>query len=149
MIIEIDLELIKEIGLTPNQYIYLHCKHKEHEYTLNNIQVPILINGGWLDAEGDIGPKWLDLFASDFNDLFIQLLDAYPAIVESPNRGKRVLHAKDPDAYTNMKAKNRYRKITGEKLEKHKEIMRLLQVQLATDDLEYMQKLDTWLNNHT
>ena len=48
-----------------------------------------------------------------------------------------------------MKAKNRYRKITGEKLEKHKEIMRLLQVQLATDDLEYMQKLDTWLNNHT
>jgi len=151
MKIEIDLELLKEVGLTPNEYIYLHCKHKEHPYTVNNIQVPLLIRRKWLDEDGNIGPEWLDLFASDFNDLFIELLSVYPAIVESPDRGKRILHAKDPDAYTNMKAKNRYRKITGEKVVKHREIMRLLHVQLETDkdSLEYMQKLETWLNNYT
>jgi len=151
MIIEIDLELIKEIGLTPNQYIYLHCKHKKHEYTVNNIQVPILINSKWLNEDGTIGPQWLDLFASDFSDLFIELLNVYPAIVESPGRGKRVLHAKDPDAYTNMKSKNRYRKITGEKVTVHKEIIRLLKVQLQAevDSIGYMQNLETWLNNHT
>ena len=151
MIIEIDLDLIKELGLTPNEYIYLHCKHKEDPYTVNNIQVPILINGGWLNDEGEIGPKWLDLFASDFSDLFIELLTVYPAIVESPGRGKRVLHAKDPDAYTNMKSKNRYRKITGEKVTVHKEIIRLLKVQLQSevDSIGYMQNLETWLNNHT
>jgi hypothetical protein len=151
MIIEIDLELIKEIGLTPNQYIYLHCKHKEHEYTVNGIQVPILINCKWLDEEGNIGPKWLDLFATDFDDLFKELLDVYPAIVESPGRGKRILHAKDPNAYTNMKAKNRYRKVTNEKVVKHREIMRLLHIQLETDkeSLGYMQNLETWLNNYT
>jgi hypothetical protein len=151
MKIEIDLELLKEIGLTPNEYIYLHCKHKEHTYVVNNIQVPLLIIRQWLDEDGSIGPKWLDLFASDFNDLFIELLSVYPAIVDSPDRGKRILHAKDPDAYTNMKAKNRYRKITGEKVVKHREIMRLLHIQLETDkeSLCYMQKLETWLNNYT
>ena len=72
MKIEIDLELLKEVGLTPNEYIYLHCKHKEHSYSVNNIQVPLLIIRQWLDEDGSIGPKWLDLFASDFNDLFIE-----------------------------------------------------------------------------
>ena len=93
----------------------------------------------------------IDDLTENFDDLFKELLSVYPAIVESPGRGRRILHAKDPDAYTNMKAKNRYRKVTGERVVKHKEIIRLLKIQLETDkdSLGYMQKLETWLNNYT
>ena len=152
MKIEIDLELLDELKLTPNEYIALHCKHKGIEReSYGDLRFGHLQAEGWLDEGFELTDKWLDLFASDFNDLFIELLSVYPAIVDSPDRGKRILHAKDPDAYTNMKAKNRYRKITGEKVVKHKEIMRLLHIQLETDkeSLCYMQKLETWLNNYT
>ena len=36
----------------------------------------------------------------------------YPMKVDSPSRGVRVLHAKDPDAKANEKSKNRYNKIS-------------------------------------
>jgi hypothetical protein len=154
MKIEIDLELLEEIGLRPNEYIVLHCKHKEIEISQDldeHTGYGYLREQGWLDGSWELTDKWLNLFAADFDDLFKELIDIYPAIVESPGRGKRVLHAKDPDAYTNMKAKNRYRKVTGEKVEKHKEIIRLLKIQLETDkdSLGYMQNLETWLNNYT
>tara|TARA_R110002051_G_scaffold325315_1_gene427034 strand:- start:390 stop:923 length:534 start_codon:yes stop_codon:yes gene_type:complete len=154
MIIEIDLELLEELDLRPNEYIALHCKHKEIDICdkFNDyIHWGDLMTAGWLDGNWQITDKWLDLFAADFDNLFKELLEVYPAVVESPNRGRRVLHAKDPNAYTNMKAKNRYRKITNEKVTKHKEIIRLLQIQLETDkdSLGYMQKLETWLNNYT
>ena len=154
MKIEIDLELLEEIDLHPNEYIALHCKHKIidiFEGLDRSINYDYLIEEGWLDEGYELTDKWMDLFAADFDDLFKELLSVYPAIVESPGRGKRILHAKDPDAYTNMKAKNRYRKVTGEKVVKHKEIMRLLHIQLEADKESrgYMQNLETWLNNYT
>ena len=154
MKIEIDLELLEELDLRPNEYIALHCKHKGIDISEKfNEHIPwgYLMKEGWLEEGWELSSKWLDLFASDYNDLFKELLDVYPAIVYLPNRSKRVLHAKDPAAYTNMKAKDRYRKITGEKVAVHKEIIRLLKVQLETDkdSLGYMQNLETWLNNHT
>lgn len=152
MKIEIDLELIDELKLTPNEYIALYCKHKEIEReSYGDLRFSHLQEQGWLNEKWELADKWLLQFSEDFNDLFKELLDIYPAIVESPGRGKRILHAKDPDAYTNMKAKNRYRKITGEKVSKHKEIIRLLKVQLENDkdSIGYMQKLETWLNNYT
>ena len=48
-----------------------------------------------------------------------------------------------------MKAKNKYRKITGEKVNVHKRIMKLLNVQLSQGNLGYLQNLETWLNNYT
>jgi len=152
MKIEIDLELLDELKLTPNEYIALHCKHKEIEReSYGDLRFDYLQSEGWLNEEWELTDKWINLFAADFDDLFKELLSVYPAIVESPGRGRRVLHAKDPDAYTNMKAKNRYRKVTGEKVVKHKEIMRLLHIQLEADkdSLGYMQNLETWLNNYT
>ena len=166
MKIEIDLELLEEIGLTPTEYVFLHLIHKQSEewitctklfesMEINSLEeknMLVLIPGATkIERSMKVGQAYLDLFASDFTKLFKELIDIYPAVVQSPNRGKRVLHAKDPDAYTNMKAKNRYRKITGEKVTVHKEIIRLLKVQLETakDSLGYMQNLETWLNNHT
>ena len=152
MIIEIDLELLEEIDLHPNEYIALHCKHKSIMMTESldkSVNYNFLRIEGWIDDDYELTDKWLDLFAADYDDLFKELIEAYPAVVESPGRGKRVLHAKDPDAYSNMKAKDRYRKITKEKVHVHKRIMQLLKVQLSQGNLGYLQKLETWLNNYT
>jgi len=154
MKIEIDLELLEQLDLLPNEYIALHAKHKADEISEKldeSVNYEFLRVEGWLDDSYEVTDKWLDQFAGDFDDLFNELIEIYPAVVESPNRGRRVLHARDPNAYTNMKAKNRYRKITNEKVAKHKEIIALLKVQLEVDkdSLGYMQKLETWLNNYT
>lgn len=152
MKIEIDLELLEEIDLHPNEYIALHCKHKSIDITETldeSVNYNFLRIEGWLDDEYELTNKWLDLFAANFDDLFKELIETYPAIVESPGRGKRVLHAKDPGALSNMKAKNKYRKITGEKVNVHKRIMKLLNVQLSQGNLGYLQNLETWLNNYT
>lgn len=164
MKIEIDLELLEEIGLEPTEYIFLHLIHKQSEewitctklfinVDINSLEeknMLVLISGTTkIERSMKVGQAYLDLFASDFTDLFKELIDTYPAIVESPGRGKRVLHAKDPGALSNMKAKNKYRKITGEKVLEHKRIIGLLKVQLSQGNLEYLQNLDTWLNNYT
>ena len=154
MKIEIDLELLEELDLNPNEYICLHSKHKGidlPQMLADSFDYKYCIENEWIDEDWNLTDKWMDLFATDFDDLFKELLSVYPAIVESPGRGRRILHAKDPDAYTNMKAKNRYRKVTGEKVVKHREIMGLLHIQLVADkdSLGYMQNLETWLNNYT
>ena len=152
MKIEIDLELLEEIGLYPNEYIALHCMHKKIEISERldeSVNYGYLQEEGWLGEGWELTDKWLDLFAKDYDDLFKELIETYPAIVESPGRGKRVLHAKDPGALSNMKAKNKYRKITGEKVHVHKRIIQLLKVQLSQGNLGYMQNLETWLNNYT
>ena len=152
MKIEIDLELLEEIGLHPNEYIALYCKHKGiniSESIDESVNYEYLRDKEWLDENWELTNKWLDLFAADYDDLFKELIETYPAIVESPGRGKRVLHAKDPGALSNMKAKNKYRKITGEKVNVHKRIMKLLGVQLSQGNLGYLQNLETWLNNYT
>ena len=151
MKIEIDLELLEELQLTPNEYVFLHCAHKKinSRFFTKPYSYEDLIEAGWVDDLYNVTDKWLNLFASEYNDLFKELIETYPAIVDSPNKGKRVLHAKDPNALSNMKAKNKYRKITGEKIIEHKRIINLLKVQLSQENLAYFQNLDTWLNNYT
>ena len=152
MKIEIDLELLEELNLNPNEYLCLHSKHKGidlPQLLVDSFDYKYCIEHGWMDEDWQVTDKWLDLFAADFDELFKELIETYPAIVESPGRGKRVLHAKDPGALSNMKAKNKYRKITGEKVHVHNKIMQLLKVQLSQGGLGYLQNLETWLNNYT
>ena len=89
------------------------------------------------------------LFASDFDTMFTELIDIYPMKVTSNRGNVRILHANDPMAKANNKAKNKYKKITKNKKVMHEHIIKCLSVQLKTDDLSYMQNLETWLNNHT
>ena len=71
--------------------------------------------------------------------------------ITTSNRGIRVLHAKDPDAKANLKCKLKYKKIVGDKLYKHKSIIKCLnnQLKIERDNLGYLQNLETWINNHT
>ena len=83
--------------------------------------------------------------------MIAELVATYPFKVDSPTRGIRVLHAKDPKAASNKKARNKYKKIIGNKTHLHKYIMKCLQLQLEheKDNLGYLQNFETWINNHT
>ena len=157
MKIEIDLSLLQDIGLTPDDFTYLYMVHrKAFSYKVPLRCSPRLEIDGWIVykdkiTEHVIQQKFRDLFVSDFDSMFAELCNLYPFKVESPTRGVRVLHAKNPKAASNKKARNKYKKIVGNKPHLHKYIMKCLQLQLEheKDNLGYLQNFETWINNHT
>jgi len=160
MQLEIDINLLTENEISADDYLALYAIYRKGFKTLSNLK----LNPNWDDLQEKgfvkIGPegydtyivrqKFIDLFASDFDQMFAQLLATYPMKVRTSN-GIRVLHASDPDAKTNFKAKERYRKIVLDRRHVHYRIMKLLHVQLKVDKqrLEYLQNLEVWINNHT
>ena len=82
--------------------------------------------------------------------MFAELLVAYPMKVQT-KQGMRILHANDPNAKANKKAKDRYRRVVGNKRFIHDKILKLLDKQLKIERgrLEYLQNLEVWINNHT
>jgi len=158
MKIEIDLLLLHETGLTPDDFVYLYIVYRK---AFNYTEIPLRLSprleiDGWIKY-GDkitdhiIQQKFRDLFVSDFDSMFAELVNLYPFKVESPSRGTRVLHAKDPKSASNKKARNKYKKIITNKPHLHRHIMKCLRIQLAheKDNLGYMQNFETWINNHT
>ena len=118
---------------------------------LDRLQASGYIKLGETSDQHFIRQEFIDLFSSDFDQMFAELISTYPMKVMSPNRGVRILHAKDPDATSNLKSKLRYKKIIGTKLYKHKHIIECLNKQLLIekDRLSFLQNLETWINNHT
>ena len=98
-----------------------------------------------------IQDKFLDLYRSDFDKMFEELVELYPFKVGSPGRGDRILRAKDPNAVSNKKAKIKYKRLVDGRPHVHKYIIKCLQIQLQHEkgNLGYMQNLETWINNHT
>mgnify|MGYP003624607971 CR=1 FL=1 len=157
MKIEINLSLLQDIGLSPDDYTYLYIIYrKAFSYKMPLRVSPRLETDGWIVYKNDISEhviqqQFRDLFVSNFDSMFAQLCNAYPFKVESPTRGVRVLHAKDPKSASNKKARNKYKKIVSNKPHLHKYIMKCLQLQLEheKENLGYLQNFETWINNHT
>ena len=160
MKIDIDFELLTTTGMSPDDYTYLYILYRKGFTYLNTLtlrpDLTALQHNGYVELgetfeDHTITPKFKELFSSNFEQMFAELIHTYPWKVESPNRGIRVLHAKDPNARANDKSRNRYQKIVGNKLYKHKHIMDCLEKQLAVDSesLGFLQNLETWINNHT
>jgi len=160
MKVDIDFEILKETGMSADDFLYLYILHKENYNYLSNLNLkPNLdqlqdagyIKLGETPDQHCIRQEFIDLFSSDFDQMFAELISTYPIKVTTSTRGIRVLHAKDPDAKANLKCKLRYKKIIGDKLYKHKHIMKCLdnQLKIERDNLGYLQNLETWINNHT
>ena len=158
MTIEIDLELLKTTDLTPNEFIGLYLTLRKGYSYLDELTLDIdwikLEDKGYIITETlgthTITDKFKKLFSNNFDAMFEELISIYPGKVHTSN-GIRVLHAVDPKAKSNLKARNRYKKVVGNKLHVHNKIIKLLKVQLnmQQDNLAYMQNLETWINNHT
>jgi|TARA_R100000951_G_scaffold26046_1_gene22056 hypothetical protein len=160
MKVDIDFEILIETGMSADDFLYLYLLYKkEYSYlpslnlkpNLDRLQAEGYIKLGETSDQHFIRQEFIDLFSSDFDQMFAELIGTYPLKVMSPGRGVRVLHAKDPDAKANLKCKLRYKKIIGDRLYKHKKIMKCLnnQLQIERDNLGYLQNLETWINNHT
>ena len=159
MQVQIDVNLLVENGISADDFLALYAIYRKGFKTLDKLK----LNPNWDDLQskgyvklGDsvekhiIRQEFIDLFSSDFDQMFAELISTYPMKV-STNRGYRILHAADPNCKSNQKAKAKYSRIVGTKKFVHEKIMKLLKVQLRVERgrLEYMQQLEVWLNNHT
>ena len=160
MKVEINFEVLSQTEMSADDYIYLYIIYRRGYNYLNNLNLKpnldeLQTNGyvklGETPDQHIVRQKFIDLFSSNFDQMFAELINTYPMKVSSPRSGIRILHAKDPDAKANEKAKKRYKKIINGKLYKHKHIINCLNKQLIVDkdSLAYLQNLETWINNHT
>ena len=159
MQVQIDVNLLVESGISADDFLALYAIYRKGFKTLDKLK----LNPNWDDLQskgyvklGDsvekhiIRQEFIDLFSSDFDQMFAELISTYP-MKGSTNRGYRILHAADPNCKSNQKAKAKYSRIVGTKKFVHEKIIKLLKVQLRVErgKLEYMQQLEVWLNNHT
>jgi hypothetical protein len=161
MEVTIDLNFLAENDLYPNEYVYLYSKYKQASLPFKGMKVNIkrLEELGYLKIVSDdhgnpkstvLRQKFIDLVEGDVDRMFAELVGTYPMKVGNPGN-YRVLHAADPSAKANAKAKDRYRKIVEKDPQLHSKIIRLLKVQLENqrEKLQYMQMLEVWINNRT
>ena len=160
MNIELDLKLLEDTGLSADEYTALYLLYRRGYGYFDKLNLHfdwiILKTKGYVELSNDnildysVTDKFRDLFSSNFDNMFSDLISTYPMKVDT-RTGVRILHAANPDAKSNLKAKNRYRKIVGKKAHIHQRIIMLLNKQLLIDrdNLAYLQNLETWINNHT
>ena len=159
MQIEIDINLLLENHISADDYLALYALYRKGYKILgrlklspnwDSLQDKGFVKLGESIEEHIVRQKFIDLFSSDFDQMFVELLGRYPMKVQSKS-GVRILHAADPNAKANKRAKDRYRKVVGNKRFIHDKIMKLLDVQLKVERgrLEYLQNLEVWINNHT
>ena len=159
MQVQIDVNLLIENNISADDFLALYAIYRKGFKTLDKLELSPnwdnLQSKGYVKL-GDsvekhiIRQEFIDLFSSDFDQMFAELINTYPMKVRT-NRGYRILHAADPDCKSNEKAKAKYSRIVGTKKFVHDKVIKLLKVQLKVerDRLEYMQGLEVWLNNHT
>tara|TARA_Y100000022_G_scaffold98274_1_gene84775 strand:- start:322 stop:870 length:549 start_codon:yes stop_codon:yes gene_type:complete len=159
MQVEIDINLLMDNSISADDYLALYALYRKGFKILGRLK----LNPNWEELQkkgfvklGDkieehiVRQEFIDLFASDFDQMFAELLVAYPMKVQT-RQGMRILHANDPNAKANKKAKDRYRRVVGNKRFIHDKILKLLDKQLKIERgrLEYLQNLEVWINNHT
>ena len=160
MKIELDFAILEETGMSADDFVYLYIVYRKGFNYLSTLalkpDLTALQHKGYIKI-GDslenhiIRQEFIDLFVSKFECMFAELVSTYPMKVNTGRGTTRVLHAADPDAKSNDKARDRYKKIVGDKAYKHREIMKCLdkQLKIERENLGYMQNLEVWINNYT
>ena len=172
MIVEMNLDFLFEKQLSPSQYALLCLSFEKKFNTADKF-----IHGGFISeeelkelvAKGFILKKHIDwsevqtedlpfsktklseLFSTDAESLFWELMSMYPIKVSS-NRGMRILRPQSVDAKEIKQCKAKYDRYLGtsNQLAKHRHVMDCLNAELAfrkqNDSLGYMRAFHTWIN---
>jgi hypothetical protein len=159
MNVELDLNMLQEVGMSPDDFVYLYLIHRDGSSYIPQLNLKpnldSLQENGYVKLADTpenhvVRHKFLDLFLADFDKMFNELALTYPMKVNS-DKGVRILHAKDPNAKSNLKAKRSYKRIVDGKPHIHRKIMTCLdkQLKIERNNLGYLQNLETWINNHT
>ena len=117
--------------MSADDFLYLYIIYRKGFNYLNDLnlrpnleelQKKSYIKLGETPDKHVIRQEFIDLFSNDFDQMFAELVSTYPMKVNSSMGGVRILHAANPDAKSNEKCKNKYKKIVGTKVHKHKHI---------------------------
>lgn len=167
--VTLNVKTIGDLGITPNQFTIIKLLFEKKYNTLmafmrtfdfsddlaNLLQKGILLKY----QAGEHPATWLlnrqktrQALELD-NSPFWELFSLYPLKVPGRNGSSRYLHPADTDAKSTQALKKKYERIVGKSKAKHDEIVACLkaelQIQKASKSLQYMQNLDTWLNQRT
>jgi hypothetical protein len=161
MKVEIDTEILKILGITADDFVYLYLLHanaydilselnlKPNEEDLQSVG---LIKLGEKTEDHTVRQMFLDMFQSSFDSMWSELLSHFPIKVYGRD-GQRILRARDAHAKANDKSKRKYRSIVGSNKLLHESIVKLLEVELKlrkeNNTLGYMRMLQTWINGYT
>lgn len=157
-------ELHNKFGLSADMYLLLWFKHQNiplpdlyQDYSknldlLNYLEKEELIkitdsNTG----EFELRAKGEKLFSIDDADkAWYEFVSTFPFKVPSRNGGTRPLRASDPDAISNKKAKEKYKRMIKNNPGLHSFILQVLKAEIEhrrnTISLQFMHNIDTWLN---
>jgi len=164
MVLEIDTDILKKLGISADEYLYLYLSCKKANDTLVDLDLKVdlqidlekLQTKGYLkigESHHTIRKEFLDLIESPFSSMWSELLSYFPLKVRTKDGSIRVLRAHDPDAKTNEKPRIKYEKYIKGDASKHAQVIEALKTELEIrkkgDNLGYMQQLSTWVNNHT
>lgn len=165
MTIDISTEVLKSLEISPSEYVYLYLIYLQEYDELEKLNLHQNISEDNLQTKGliKLGAEGIrshvvrygfqNLQETSFDQMWSDLLSHFPIKVSTRGNGVRVLRSKDPEAQSNQKAKNRYQKLVGKNLTKHIEVIKGLQKELDIrrqgNQMEFMQNLDTWINQHT
>jgi hypothetical protein len=151
--LNLDLKVIKDYGLTIDKYLvllykYLQSKGIQSEYfnppVLYN-SVSELLSSNWLDIDGNLLPKALELFESK-DDKFEEFYNTFPQRVPSG----RPLRATTVNSKAGKVTHKKWLKEVN-KSDRNK-VIQLLKKQVEfmqfKGNLEYLNNIDTWLNQH-
>jgi hypothetical protein len=161
MIIKIDTEILKNISISADDFVYLYLLYDKNYDALleldlkpdaEALQERGFVKLGEKPEDHTVRQKFLDFFQSSFDAMWVQFLSHFPLKVFGKD-GTRILRARDANAKANDKAKKKYRSIVGNNKLLHEKIVTLLKVELRirkqNNTLSYMRMLQTWLNGYT
>ena len=159
MTIEIDTDVLKDLDISADDFVYLYLLHaKAHDVIhllkpdTEALQRKGLIKVGEEPEDNVVRQKFIDTIEDNFDRMWSDLLSHFP--IKVYNKGQvRVLRAADSNARSNQKAKKAYQRVIGKNIGKHKKIVQCLINELefrkANNQLGYMQMLQTWVNGHS
>jgi len=169
--INLNLKLIKDLGLTINEYltlfqIYLKKSNIKIDYNYNVIDIVSLSEKGYISVRLEeyidgkysiesvprLTSKGIEVFLSE-NDLFNEFIKTYPTSVKTGPNKRRVLSPDKPDGVIGSKLRKKWMAITKGDIIYQELIIKCLKkeidIRTKNRDITYMQNIETWLNNGT
>ena len=161
MHIEIDTDILNDLGISADDFVYLYLLHAKAYDVIKiisikpnteDLQSKGLIKLGERPEDDVVRQKFIDTIEDSFDRMWSELLSHFPLKVYT-NGNVRILRAKDADARNNQKAKKAYHRVIGKNVAKHNKIVECLKHELefrkSNNSLGFMQMLQTWVNQHT
>lgn len=149
MKVEIDLERLIKLDLTPDEYVLLFCEYYKIQYPFA-VQADRLKQDGYLDKELNLTDKAKGLFEeespeSKFNELFY----AYPF---KTGNGGRVLRPADINTQEARSLQRKYVLLIKNNPGLHEKIMKALKKEIAylsgRGEKAFLLMFSKWINNH-